>query len=75
VPDDRGAGSGGEPVEIIGKTLACPFCGGTEFTTRKTLLNTRGATFFGLDWANRYAKNYICARCGYIYWFLREEDV
>jgi len=76
MPGDARAGqAGGKTVEIMGKTLTCPFCGGTEFTTRKSLLNTRGATFLGFDWANRYASNYICTRCGYIQWFLHEDDV
>ena len=33
-------------------------------------MNTPGATFFGVEWANKEAQNYICNRCGYIYWFL-----
>ncbi|OEF96128.1 hypothetical protein BHF68_10375 [Desulfuribacillus alkaliarsenatis] len=35
----------------------------------KTLLNSRGATFFNVDWANEDAMNYICNDCGYIFWF------
>jgi len=70
---DRGERNG-RSFEIKGKRLTCPFCGGTQFSTRKSLLNTRGATFLRLDWANRYATNYICTQCGYIQWFLREDD-
>lgn len=33
-------------------------------------MNTKGMTFFKLDWANKEAENYICDSCGYVYWFL-----
>jgi hypothetical protein len=55
-----------------GRRLVCPICAGETFVERRSLLNTRGFTFFGLDWANRTAVNYICATCGYIMWFLSE---
>jgi len=35
------------------------------------LLNTRGISFLGLDWANKVADNYVCDRCGYVHWFLQ----
>lgn len=56
-------------IIIKDKKLVCPVCGHTNFYTRKSLLNTRGLTFFNLDWANRDAMNHICESCGYIYWF------
>lgn len=55
--------------EIQGKKLVCPICGKTEFWTRSTLMNTRAASFFDFDWANKQAENYICNSCGYIMWF------
>ncbi len=55
---------------VKGKELICSFCGHDEFFTRRTLMNTRGASFFNFDWANRDAQNYICAHCGYIFWFV-----
>ena len=45
-------------------------CGGTHFHERNSLLNTRAATFFRFDWANKEATNFICANCGYIFWFM-----
>lgn len=59
-------------VEVSGHRLVCPICASETFVERRSLLNTRGFTFFGLDWANRAAVNYICATCGYIMWFLSE---
>ncbi|UCF63128.1 MAG: hypothetical protein JSW33_11205 [bacterium] len=58
---------------IQGHALKCPVCGNKQFWKRKTLMNTPGMTFLGLDWANREAENYVCDGCGYILWFLREE--
>ena len=57
-------------VTLGGKPLACTVCGCTAFHERNSLLNTRAATFFRLDWANQGATNYICAQCGYIFWFM-----
>lgn len=58
---------------IRGHKLTCPVCGYHEFWKRKTLMNTPGATFFGVEWANRQAENYVCDACGYVMWFLHEE--
>jgi len=58
---------------LHGRELICPFCGYDQFWIRDTLLNTRGATFWGVEWANKQAQNYICNHCGYVFWFLREE--
>lgn len=49
--------------------LKCPICGCEEFYDRKTLLNTAGMTYLGLDWANDEATNYVCRDCSYIFWF------
>ena len=41
------------------------------------LLNTRAASFFNFDWANRAALTYICEQCGHILWFaddVEDED-
>jgi predicted nucleic-acid-binding Zn-ribbon protein len=59
-------------VEACGRRLSCVVCGNTSFHERNSLLNTRLATFFKFDWANVQAVNYICTRCGYIFWFLPE---
>ena len=56
-------------VAVAGKPLACVVCGNLAFHERSSLLNTRFATFMKLDWANAQAINYICTRCGHIFWF------
>lgn len=57
-------------VEVQGKTLECLICGHDAFRRREALLNTAAATFFNFDWANKSGTCYVCARCGYIHWFL-----
>lgn len=62
------------PRTVAGHALRCAICGGERFWKRKTLMNTPGMTFFGVEWANRQAENYVCERCGHVLWFLREES-
>ena len=62
----------GMVLEVEGKTVPCPICGHDRFWTRKTLMDTRGASFFGVDWASDSAVNYICNRCGHVLWFMRK---
>ena len=66
--------SSDEPVtvEVLDRTLQCVVCQHGEFHKRSAQLNTAGLTFLDLDWANRSADLYVCARCGYIHWFVRE---
>lgn len=61
----------GVPLEVMGREVPCPVCGHDRFWTRRTLMDTRGAAFFGLDWAQPTAENYVCVRCGHVLWFLR----
>lgn len=57
---------------INGIKLECIFCKSDQFWTRKTLMNTPGFTFMGLDWANKTAQNFICENCGFVHWFLNK---
>ena len=57
---------------VDGNDLQCPVCGHDVFWKRQTLLNTPGLTFFGVEWANKQADNYVCDRCGHMLWFLRK---
>ena len=54
---------------VKGNKLTCYVCKNDKFWFRETLMNTPGMTFFGLEWANKKAQNYICDHCGYVYWF------
>lgn len=56
--------------EIDGKPLACVVCGHEEFASRKALLNSRTATFLGMDFLDQAAKVITCRHCGYVHWFV-----
>lgn len=62
------------PRSVRGRQLACPVCRHTQFYTRGYLLNTRAATFFNFDWANKAALTYICEQCGHILWFAADAE-
>jgi len=57
-----------------GAAIACPCCQNDTFDKDYRQLNSRGATFFGLDWANRNATILVCRRCTHISWFMSEPD-
>lgn len=57
-------------VEVQGRELKCLVCGHDAFWKREAQLNTAMATFFNFDWANSSGLCYVCAKCGYIHWFL-----
>jgi predicted nucleic-acid-binding Zn-ribbon protein len=62
-----------QPIAVKGHQLKCPVCGNVIFRRKRVLLNTRLATFFDLDWANRTATCYSCSDCAYIFWFLGQQ--
>lgn len=51
--------------------IRCPLCGHDEFDTSPMLMSTSGATFIGMDWANRSATALICQRCSRIELFAK----
>lgn len=57
-------------VQVHGRELSCLVCGHDCFHKREAQLNTAAASFFNFDWANSTGVCYVCARCGYIHWFL-----
>jgi predicted nucleic-acid-binding Zn-ribbon protein len=57
-------------VTFDGKPPICVVCGNNRYDERGSLLNTRGSEFFGLAWTADKATNYVCTKCGYIFWFL-----
>lgn len=54
--------------------LVCPFCQNDTFDKDYRQLNTKGATFFNLDWANRDAVILTCTQCSHISWFMNEPE-
>lgn len=56
-------------VFINDKKIECLICKNDTFTHRKTLLNTRGMTFFGFDWLNDQVNSYTCTKCKFIHQF------
>ncbi|MBL0309370.1 MAG: DNA-binding protein [Bacteroidetes bacterium] len=52
------------------KPMACVYCKNELFFMRSALLNTSGAEFLGMAWANRGAKCFVCSECDYIHWFI-----
>jgi hypothetical protein len=42
-------------VTVRGRALRCVVCGDREFSAREVKLNSTGAEFLGLGWANRSA--------------------
>jgi hypothetical protein len=58
--------------KVKGYELRCPICENKYFRTREALLNTKMASFFNFDWANRAATCYVCSKCTHILWFYGE---
>jgi uncharacterized Zn finger protein (UPF0148 family) len=54
------------------RLIRCPVCDHDRFHQQRTLLNTRAATFFNLDWADSGADTRICQRCAHVMLFARE---
>ncbi len=61
-------------VTADGIIVTCSHCGGDAFHTASALLNTPGATFLGLEWANQSAEVNTCAGCGHLEWFVRQRS-
>ena len=62
-----------EKKEIFGKEMTCLICGHNSFFERKAQLNTRLASFFDFDFANKSGTCIVCEKCGYIHWFLEKK--
>jgi uncharacterized Zn finger protein (UPF0148 family) len=54
-----------------GRLILCPVCGHDRFHQQRTLMNTRGAAFFNMTWADQGADTRICQRCTHVMWFAR----
>jgi hypothetical protein len=68
------ADSGPHEYTSAGRPVRCPHCGHTQFIHGSALLNTKGRTFFNMDWADPSAATLICAECSRIEWYAQEPD-
>jgi hypothetical protein len=50
--------------------FTCHVCQGKLFFNREIKLNTSGAEFFNLGWANQSATGLVCERCSYLHVFV-----
>ncbi|WP_301107182.1 hypothetical protein [Sporosarcina sp.] len=56
-------------------SIVCPCCQNDSFDKDYRQLNTKAATLFNFDWANKDAVILTCQRCTYISWFMREPEI
>jgi predicted nucleic-acid-binding Zn-ribbon protein len=52
------------------RRFACLVCRGALFYDREIKLNTSGAEFFNMGWANESAVGLVCDQCGYLHTFV-----
>jgi hypothetical protein len=52
--------------------FSCPVWAGSLYFDREIKLNTTGAEFFDLGWANESATGLVCQRCGYLHTFVSD---
>lgn len=57
-------------VTIRRNPFSCHICAGQLFFDREVKLNTTGAEFFNVGWANESATGLVCAQCWYVHLFL-----
>ena len=57
-------------VEIQGRELKCLVCGHDAFRKKEAQLNSAATSLMNLEWTAPSGTCYICAKCGYIHWFL-----
>jgi hypothetical protein len=60
-----------ETVEVLGRQMRCEICDNTQFWRQSAQLHGAVASFFDIEWlTGRSATCVICARWGYIHWFM-----
>jgi len=55
--------------------FTCTVCGGSLFVDREIKLNTSGAEFFNMGWANESGIGLVCEGCGYLHTFVAAIDL
>lgn len=66
----------GALVTVSSDRLAftCHVCRGNIFGEREVKINTTGAEFFNMGWANQSATGLVCFRCGYLHIFVSDVE-
>ncbi|RJQ81803.1 hypothetical protein D5S17_04320 [Pseudonocardiaceae bacterium YIM PH 21723] len=64
-----GFNNGGVTAWLGERQVRCLVCEGVQFRSRETKLNSTGAEFFNMGWANESALGLICLACGYVHEF------
>ena len=57
-------------VTLDGKPLSCLVCGNNSYHEKNSMLNTRAREFFNVAWTGDKTTNFVCTKCGYVFWFL-----
>jgi hypothetical protein len=66
---------GPKQYAAAGRQIRCAHCGQATFVARELLLETRGATFAGLEWLNDGAVALVCVECSAIQWFAAKPEI
>jgi hypothetical protein len=53
----------------------CLVCHGRQFLDREVQINTSGAEFFNMGWANQSATGLVCQQCGYLHTFVSDVEL
>ena len=55
--------------------FTCSVCKGSQFWDREIKLNSTGAEFFNMGWANQSATGLVCDQCGYVHMFASDVEL
>lgn len=56
----------GDRYLVAGDRVRCPHCGGERFFERDMLLDGRGSSLLGIEWAGKGATALVCTVCGHV---------
>ena len=56
--------------DVADVQLHCEICKNELFWHRNVQLHGAVASFFDMEWLSPNADCFVCAKCGYIHWFL-----
>ena len=60
------------PLLVEGAPVACPICRHDRYRMKRTLMESKAAAMWDMEWASPSADTYICLRCGHVMWFMRD---